>query len=92
MSALEIEEILLDHPDVMECAVVRVDDPEWGQRVVAVVVPVGMPAPSAEALVAWCRERLAPSKIPKDWHLVDRLPRNAMGKVIKQAVVETVQY
>jgi malonyl-CoA/methylmalonyl-CoA synthetase len=88
VSALEIEELLLSHEAVSEAAVVGIDDPEWGQRVVAVVVP------SAEAggedLRAWLKTRLAPHKVPKEIHLADSLPRNAMGKTMKPEVVEMV--
>jgi malonyl-CoA/methylmalonyl-CoA synthetase len=89
VSALEIEELLLSHEAVSEAAVVGIDDPEWGQRVVAVVVP------SAEIdgddLTAWLKTRLAPHKVPKEIHLADSLPRNAMGKTLKPDVVEMVQ-
>jgi malonyl-CoA/methylmalonyl-CoA synthetase len=87
VSALEIEEILLGHEQVAECAVVGVEDPEWGQRVVAAIVPRPGPAPAIESLRTWCRGRLAPYKVPKEWRLVDKLPRNAMGKVTKPDVV-----
>lgn len=90
VSALEVEEVILAHEQVGECAVVGLDDPEWGQRVVAAVVPAPGQVPSADALRAWCQERLSPYKVPKVWHLVDELPRNAMGKVIKQVVVDLV--
>lgn len=88
VSALEIEEVLLAHEQVGECAVVGLDDPEWGQRVVAAVVPVSGQVPTAESLRGWCKERLAPYKVPKDWHMVPDLPRNAMGKVTKPELVK----
>ena len=88
VSALEIEAVILTHEQVEECAVVGLDDPEWGQRVVAAVVPISGQVPTAESLRGWCRERLAPYKIPKDWHLVTELPRNAMGKVTKPDLVK----
>ncbi|MEX0698797.1 MAG: acyl-CoA synthetase, partial [Acidimicrobiia bacterium] len=87
VSALEIEAVILTHEQVEECAVVGLDDPEWGQRLVAAVVPISGQVPTAESLRGWCRERLAPYKVPKDWHLVTELPRNAMGKVTKPDLV-----
>ena len=88
VSALEIEDVLLGHEQVAECAVVGVEDPEWGQRVVAAIVPGPGQTLAADTLRAWCRDRLAPYKVPKEWHLVERLPRNAMGKITKPEVVQ----
>ena len=83
VSALEIEEALRSHPDVSDCAVVGVEDAEWGERVCAAVV--GGSA-NAEELQSWLAERLAPYKLPRRWMRVDELPRNAMGKVTKPDV------
>jgi malonyl-CoA/methylmalonyl-CoA synthetase len=88
VSALEIEDLLLSHEAVSEAAVVGIDDPEWGQRVVAVVVPSA--EIGGEDLRAWLKTRLAPHKVPKEIHLADSLPRNAMGKTMKPDVVEMV--
>jgi malonyl-CoA/methylmalonyl-CoA synthetase len=88
VSALEIEETLLSHQAVSEVAVVGIDDPEWGQRVVAVVV-ASSPIESDE-LRDWLKTRLAPHKVPKEIHFTDALPRNPMGKTIKPEVVEMV--
>jgi malonyl-CoA/methylmalonyl-CoA synthetase len=85
ISALEVEEALLRHEAVSEAAVVGIDDPEWGQRVVAVVVsktPI-----EVEELRRWARGILAPHKVPKDIHFTDALPRNPLGKTVKPEVV-----
>ena len=89
VSALEIEEVLLGHPSVAEVAVVGLPDPEWGDRVVAAVVVAGDPPDPAE-LRDWCRERMAAAKVPKEFHIVETMPRNAMGKVTKPDVVKMV--
>jgi malonyl-CoA/methylmalonyl-CoA synthetase len=89
VSALEIEEALREHPAVKDCAVVGVEDPEWGERVCTAVVPASTsPSQSAESLKEWLAERIAPYKLPRRWVFVNDLPRNAMGKVTKPAVKE----
>ena len=86
VSALEIEEVLREHPAVAECAVVGVDDPEWGDRVcVAVELRAGATL-TLDALKAWTKDHLAPYKVPRDLRVVAALPRNAMGKVVKPDV------
>jgi malonyl-CoA/methylmalonyl-CoA synthetase len=85
VSALEIEEVLLGHPRVSECAVVGVEDPEWGERVCAAVVLRDGELALAE-LRDWGRERLAAYKLPSRLRIVGSLPRNAMGKVTKPEV------
>jgi malonyl-CoA/methylmalonyl-CoA synthetase len=87
LSALEIEEVLRDHPGVSEVAVVGLPDEAWGERVVACVVArAGVPAPDAASLRAFARERLAPYKVPKDVLFFSDLPKNALGKVVKPAL------
>jgi malonyl-CoA/methylmalonyl-CoA synthetase len=83
VSALEIEETLLTHPDIKECAVVGIPDPVWGERVVAALVMRDRASLDIDALRAWGKERLAPYKVPKEALVFQELPRNAMGKVSK---------
>ena len=84
----EIEAALLLHPGVEDAAVTGVDDPEWGEKGVAWVVPRRDPAPSPDELAAHLGERLARYKIPKAWRFVDELPRTAYGKVVKGELVK----
>jgi malonyl-CoA/methylmalonyl-CoA synthetase len=88
VSALEIEEVLRNHPDIQECAVVGVVDLEWGQRVCAALVLLPQRQLTLESLRIWAKEQLAVYKIPTRMIIVEELPRNAMGKVTKPQVVE----
>jgi malonyl-CoA/methylmalonyl-CoA synthetase len=88
VSALEIESVLAEHPAIVECAVVGVTDPEWGERVsVAAVLEEGEEL-DLETLRDWARKRLAVYKLPARLVATDELPRNAMGKVLKTRVRE----
>ena len=88
VSALEIEEVLRSHLDIQDCAVVGVADSEWGERVCAALVPIEGKSLTLASLRSWAKERLAVYKIPTEIILLNDLPRNAMGKVIKPRVVE----
>ncbi|MBS45457.1 MAG: AMP-dependent synthetase [Nocardioides sp.] len=79
----EVEQVLAEHPDVVEVAVYGVPDDDWGQRVCAAVVGTGPDPLDHEALAAWARERLAPPKRPKTWTTVPALPRTLTGKVLR---------
>jgi malonyl-CoA/methylmalonyl-CoA synthetase len=85
ISALEVEEVLLRHEAISEAAVVGMDDDEWGQRVVAVVVVKHRV--EEDELRQWARSSLAPHKVPKEFHFTDALPRNPLGKTVKPEVV-----
>lgn len=78
----EVEDVLMAHPDVAEAAVVGRPSDEWGEEVTAFVVPAGE-APSAERLLKFAAEQLAPFKRPRRLEFVDALPRNAMGKILR---------
>jgi malonyl-CoA/methylmalonyl-CoA synthetase len=86
VSALEIEEALREHPAIAECAVVGVPDPEWGERVAAAVVVNEGDALDLPSLRDWARALLAAHKLPSRLLVLETLPRNAMGKVMKPAV------
>jgi malonyl-CoA/methylmalonyl-CoA synthetase len=87
VSALEIEEVLREHPLVREVAVVGLPDPEWGERIGAALVLAPQEMLTLEALRRWASDRLAPYKLPTRLLTLDQLPRNAMGKVTKPDVV-----
>jgi malonyl-CoA/methylmalonyl-CoA synthetase len=84
VSALEIEEVLRQHPAVADCSVLGLPDPEWGERVAAVLVaPPGLSLPELDQ---WLRGYLPAYKLPRRYVLVGELPRNAMGKVTKPSL------
>jgi malonyl-CoA/methylmalonyl-CoA synthetase len=78
----EVEDVLATHPGVAEVAVTGTDSSEWGEVVTAWIVPDGRP-PSVEELARFTRASLAPYKRPRLVHVVDALPRNALGKVAR---------
>nr|WP_246294724.1 AMP-binding protein [Schlegelella koreensis] len=83
----EVECVLEDHPAVAEVAVVGVPDPQYGEALLAVIVPSGA-APAPEAMIAFCRGRLGGFKIPRRYQFVAQLPRTQLGKVRKNDLVQ----
>ena len=83
----EIESALVAHPKVGDVAVFGIPDEDWGERVKAVIEPAEGIAPSealAEELLAFCKERLAPYKIPRSIDFTSQLPRDPNGKLYKR--------
>ncbi|MBK5278333.1 MAG: acyl-CoA synthetase [Bacteroidia bacterium] len=84
ISALEIEEVLRTYPSIKDCAVVGLENEEWGELVAAAVVSneiIDIPT-----LSSWMRERMPAYRIPRKYLVVEDLPRNAMGKVTKNDI------
>jgi long-chain acyl-CoA synthetase len=85
ISAREIEEVLYSHPSVAEAAVVGVPDSAYGERVIAfVVLRPQAQSGSGDILLAHCKNRLARFKVPTLVKILDRMPKNAVGKIAKQ--------
>jgi len=84
----EIENVLHEHPAVGEAAVVGVPDERWGEACLAVVVLRAQA--SEQELLAWCAERLAKFKVPREVRFVEALPRNALNKVAKAELLQAV--
>ncbi len=91
VSALEIEEALRQHPSVAECGVVGIADAEWGDRVAAAVVLKDGNVLDLQSLRTWARELLTTHKLPSRLLVLDALPRNSMGKVMKPALAALFQ-
>jgi O-succinylbenzoic acid--CoA ligase len=82
-----VEAVLSRHPGVADVAVAARPDPEWGQRVVAFVVPTGVgDPPTLDELRGLVKEQLAPWAAPREVVLVDSLPKTALGKVRRAAL------
>jgi acyl-CoA synthetase (AMP-forming)/AMP-acid ligase II len=80
----EVEHSLLEHAGVADAAVVGVPDSEYGQRLKAYVVPAPGMSPTPDDLRAYVRDHLARHKVPRDVELVDELPRNSTGKLVRR--------
>lgn len=80
----EVEAAILEHPSVNDCVVVGVPDPDLGRRVHAIIVS-GAPL-TADGLEPFVRDRLARAKVPRSWEFVTELPRNAAGKIRRNAI------
>jgi fatty-acyl-CoA synthase len=85
----EVEDVLAAHPKVAEVALIGVPDTRYGEAPLAVVAPRdAADPPTAEELTAWCRDRLARYKNPREYSVVGALPRNPSGKVLKTRLRE----
>ncbi len=80
----EIERVLAEHPSVEDVAVIAVPDETWGEVPKAVVVAAPGADVDADELISYCRQRLASYKCPRSVDVVDELPRNLTGKVLKR--------
>lgn len=90
---LTVEGVLLHHPDIADVCVVGAADPEWGERVVALVVPAPGSAREARAdrLTGFARLELSPPERPRHWVFVDVLPRNRGGKLDRREALRIVR-
>lgn len=80
----EVEELLYQRPEVQECTVIGLPDPEWGERVTAFIVPNQGCAIDTVGLKDFLKSNLSPFKVPKDFRIVETLPKSAAGKIMKR--------
>ena len=84
----EVESAIYGHPDVLEVAVIGVPDAKWGEAVKAVCVPKPGCSVEPDSIIAWTRERVAGFKVPKSVDVIEALPRNPSGKILRRALRE----
>jgi long-chain acyl-CoA synthetase len=84
----EVEEVLYQHPAVLEAAVIGIPDPYWVEKVHAIVATRKGVSTTAEELTAFCKKHIAGYKVPKDIEFVDSLPKNPAGKILKKELRE----
>ena len=87
----ELEEVLIEHSHVRDVAVVGVEDPQWGQAIVAVVVPAAGIDPDPEELREHVRKNLRGSRTPDRVVFRDELPTTPTGKVLRREIIETLK-
>ena len=91
VSTVEVEAVLTAHPKVLEAAVVGAPDDVRDEVPVAFVVPSDRAESLAvDELATWCSERLAKAKVPRDFTVLDELPRTSVGKIRKFILKEKV--
>lgn len=91
VASREVEEVIYQHPDIAEAAVFGISHPKWVEAVAAAVVLKPAAQLDAEAIVAHCRNQLAGFKVPKAVFIVESLPKNPSGKVLKRELRERHQ-
>ena len=80
----EVEELLYRRPEVQECTVIGLPDPEWGERVTAFVVPTQGFSIDSSGIKEYLKSNLSSFKVPKDFRIVETLPKSAAGKIMKR--------
>lgn len=80
----EIEEVIIKHPSVREVAVIGIPDPKWGEAVKAVVSLVEGKSLTQDELISYCKDNMASFKKPKSVDIVEELPKNNYGKILKR--------
>lgn len=84
--SIEVEDVLKSHPDVVEAAVIGIPDPIFGEKVKAFVVGPSLDSENFTDLKEHCRKSLAKFKVPEEFEVIESLPRNASGKILKNTL------
>jgi fatty-acyl-CoA synthase len=86
ISSVELENVLMSHPDVLEASVVGVPDPRWDERPLACIVPREGATIEPAALKEWLNGRVARWWIPERWAIIDEIPKTSVGKFDKKVL------
>ena len=92
ISPEEVEQVLHSHPLIDEAAIIGVEDPDWGERVRALIVLKRGYEVGEKDIIKYCRSRLSSFKKPESVVFIQGLPRNSMGKVLKGKLKEEHNY
>ncbi|MFA1821471.1 long-chain fatty acid--CoA ligase [Virgibacillus oceani] len=84
----EVENVLYEHPNIKECAVAGIPHPEKGEVLKAYLVPKDGAILDTEEVKGLCYRNLTPYKVPKEFEVIDELPRNTVGKILKRMLIE----
>lgn len=88
IASLEVENLLLQHPAIFECAVIGVRDEQWGEKVHAVVSLKPGQTATPKEIMDWCKGKIAGYKQPREVTIMDALPKNPVGKILKRDLRE----
>ncbi len=89
VSPNEVENALFSVPEVLECAVIGVPDREWGERVTAFIKLKHGKTLNTGELKSYLKTKLAPFKVPKEYNIIDELPKSALGKILRRELKKT---
>ena len=85
---LELDDVLFDHPKILEACCIGVPDSYRGETVKAFIVVKAGESLSEEEVISYCKENLAPYKVPKMVEFIDELPKSAVGKILRRKLKE----
>jgi len=87
----EVEDVLYCRPEIEECAVIGLADPDWGEKITAFIVPRRGEEIDPAALKAFLKTRIAAFKVPKEFRIINELPKNAAGKIQKREIRKAIR-
>lgn len=86
--SVEVENAIQKHPAVAACAVIGIPSDQWGEEVIAIIVPAALQEPSSQEIIEFCKTQIAGYKCPRQVRFVDALPMSGAGKILKNKLRE----